>query len=577
MQNRIFPPNKRPSPSITPQVYIPSPPPRSRQRYIIVVTFLAFVVIVGWFSWSGYSVEENTAVTSSNYYGQNTNNKLRYSVDKDDTLAYSFSNRVPLAVSPCPVLPSSTGTPTPPSPTETPTTTPLSAPSSCPVCPSLVPLLPTVVTVSQPNTKTVWPPSDQYPPRPGASAYPNSQVGSYPNKEEYTGAYVQRAEAALHQYLQSSERTEKMKDLDLFCPKSLVESSPNATAVTILAPSKFAWNWQADLADKIAELECRWTTQGFDFMGGRTMHTCVGDEEEAMSKYIIASGSYFNIDTVKELAALRICPPESPFVIDVGLNLGSFSFMALQLGCHVIAFEPLLRNIGRVARGLAANPDLGGRFWLLKNAVCARRIDAVQLVFAPGNSGGSHVKRKGENVDADPATGTVEEAPCVVIDDLFFPPSASVTDTNENPSVPRGSLHPAIVHPLTGLPLTPKDIGFIKVDAEGFDLQALHGMQKLLKSSNASFMLEMHPPGDACDSYAWLDWVDELHFAYLHTEGLGAKGSRWLDKDRFKRLVYMSTHGSEYAPEAGRGFAPVFEGLFLRGRMREAAEKLWPR
>ncbi len=91
-------------------------------------------------------------------------------------------------------------------------------------------------------------------------------------------------------------------------------------------------------------------------------------------------------------------------------------------------------------------------------------------------------------------------------------------------------------------------------------------------------MMELHPPGDPCDTYAWIDWADDHGFAYLHTEsGIGVNGSRWLDRDRLKRSVYMTHHATEFVKDAKQAFVYTYEGLFVRGRMRKKAEEFWRR
>jgi hypothetical protein len=462
------------------------------------------------------------------------------------------------------------------SPSPTTTATPLPSSSKCPVLAAA----PAVAPAAAAAAGGAWPPTARHPPRPGASPYPDTaaQVVVTSTADEPTGPVMVKADKALDAYLRGPERAAKLQSYSDFCPSTEVRGSGEGGS----PPSKFAWTWQSVLADQIAALKCTWTTQGLDVLGGRTMHACVGDTaEDGMAKYIFESGSYFNNAIAAELSALRLCTPEAPFVLDIGMNLGAFSFMALQLGCHVISFEPALRNIGRVARGIAANPDLAGRIWLLKNAVCGKPADSVKLMYSPANSGGTRLGKAGDALPVEPTLGGVEEVTCVVVDDLFFPPEAGSTcDESRGAAggaVPCGALPPHIVHPLTGRPLRPADIGFMKIDAEGFDLRILHGMRRILEASTASLMLELHPSGEVCDSLLWADWAEQRGFSYLHTAGGGGVGgSRWLEGDRFRRALYMALHGGDFH-DAGPMFSNVFEGLFLRGPMRERAEGFWPR
>ena len=385
--------------------------------------------------------------------------------------------------------------------------------------------------------------------------------------------------------------------LDGFCPPPAAAAAGGAPP----APSKFAFGWLARDAAAVAEINCSWTRQGQRMLGGLAFASCVADPKvDHMSRALTESGTYFNDQTVSELGAWRLCPPSAPFVIDVGLNLGSFTFTALQLGCHVIAFEPALNNIGRVARSLAANPELAARVHIVRNAVGAERLNAVPFVYAPANSGGSKIDAR---FAADPATQFV---PQVVLDDLFFPPlgneaaAAAATAAGGYRALPC-----SIVNPFTGRALQPQDVGFVKIDAEGYDLRALHGARRSLRAglaSNGGLMIEFHrryrrpnpthpplashsppthpsyipasiaAPGEqVCDPYATADFLESEGFRYLHSDRLGVRGSRWLTGARLQRVVHAAR---TRAPCTAAGkIEHVLEGLWLRGEMLRVANE----
>jgi hypothetical protein len=292
-----------------------------------------------------------------------------------------------------------------------------------------------------------------------------------------------------------------------------------------------------------------------------------------------------------------------------------------------IAFEPVLRNIGRVARSIEANAELAGRIHILKNAVGSQRIDSgelsgarrtaptpltrarlsrapalrartralaracacahcvhapasralapharpltanfargsppVTMKFAPANSGGSRI----DPFEAGPNAETVSQ---VVLDDLFFAPDGA-----------SGTWEPMPCHlrnPFTGEALRPSDVGFIKIDAEGFDGRVLHGLRRSLDAGAASggLMLELSPKSEACDPLALVEHLEGLGFAYLHHSG-GVGGSRWMRPKRLRRQIFASL-SSQPCNVAGH-IEHVLEGLWLRGEMRALAEKAHP-
>ena len=60
---------------------------------------------------------------------------------------------------------------------------------------------------------------------------------------------------------------------------------------------------------------------------------------------------------------------ETQHFVDVGANLGYFSLAAASLGYRVIAFEPMSRNVYKMARSVARNHGFANRTVLYQNAV----------------------------------------------------------------------------------------------------------------------------------------------------------------------------------------------------------------
>ena len=58
--------------------------------------------------------------------------------------------------------------------------------------------------------------------------------------------------------------------------------------------------------------------------------------------------------------------------VDVGANLGFFSLAAASLGYRVISFEPMTRNMWKLARSVERNDGFEARVALYQNAVTSR-------------------------------------------------------------------------------------------------------------------------------------------------------------------------------------------------------------
>ena len=134
-----------------------------------------------------------------------------------------------------------------------------------------------------------------------------------------------------------------------------------------------------------------------------------------------------------------------------------------------------------------------------------------------------------------------------------------------------------IANPFTGRPLRPEEVGFIKIDAEGFDVRVVHGLRRSLAAGLAShggMMLELHPKGEVCDTGALATYLEELGFRYLHGGGNGVRGSRWLTGARLQRQIYAARENLQGNLKGH--IEPSIEGLWLRGLMKATAELKHP-
>jgi hypothetical protein len=180
----------------------------------------------------------------------------------------------------------------------------------------------------------------------------------------------------------------------------------------------------------------------------------------------------------------------------------------------------------------------------------------------------------------------------VVLDDLFFAPPANASESGGggrgsgdggsggSDSGAASSWEPMpcpIRNPFTGEPLRPSDVGFVKIDAESFDVRAAHGMRRSLEAglaSNGGLTLEFHPSAEFCDPLAFVEYLEELGFRYLHPAAGGVGGSRWMTGTRLRRQLYAERAGVR-CNVAGH-IERTLEGLWLRGDMLRLASVMHP-
>jgi len=140
---------------------------------------------------------------------------------------------------------------------------------------------------------------------------------------------------------------------------------------------------------------------------------------------------------------VRILRPRGGLVVDVGANLGYFSLMAAAMGCQVVAFEPMERNLARFLASIARNDGFAARITVYQNAVAhhSGRVVALRPTQASTNFGNGQIVGVAQDSDAYVQT--------VRLDDVLSP-----TQTVE----------------------------LLKLDVEGFELSALDGARSLLCS-----------------------------------------------------------------------------------------------
>jgi FkbM family methyltransferase len=166
-----------------------------------------------------------------------------------------------------------------------------------------------------------------------------------------------------------------------------------------------------------------------------------------MAGITLATGLHEPREQLFALAYLRA----GDTAIDVGANIGIYSTMMASTGAEVIAFEPGSRSRSDLAQSVALNPGL-----TITVVPVALSNSAGEMSLTLDLESSNHL------VEASTGKGT-ERVKVMKLDNY-----------------------------LAGEP--PKVVAFVKVDAEGFDLQVLQGAEHLFASQKPSLMIETWGP-----------------------------------------------------------------------------------
>ena len=239
------------------------------------------------------------------------------------------------------------------------------------------------------------------------------------------------------------------------------------------------------LVDLQARGQCHWASvRSFE---GVQMCTHDPAVDTQVSSYLHSRGSWI---AVEELAAFKqvACSSSRPFMLDVGSNIGSYSVPAAALGCSVVSFDPSLENLGRVVESMRRLGALGRTQQYLNfvGAVHSHRT----VVVNRDNMGGTTFAR---------GAGGGANASFVVLDEFFSSP-----------------LRP--ISPLSGQPVHPREVQFIKVDAEGCDMEIFYSAQRLLQEGQVPFLtIEFSQSNNCqatCQAAGFLDHMYALGYSF---------------------------------------------------------------
>jgi FkbM family methyltransferase len=226
---------------------------------------------------------------------------------------------------------------------------------------------------------------------------------------------------------------------------------------------------------------------------------CTHRPDEMVSKMVHDRGSWL---VPEELSAFKqaACTPKRPFMLDVGSNIGSFGVVAAALGCHVISFDPVMANLGRVVESMRRLGALGNATFYQNFVAAAHTHKRVQGENVNNMGGMSFLREEVKVGEAGVAF--------VVLDELF--------EWNGRPR-----------SPTTGRPFFPAEVNFLKIDAEGCDLEVLFGAQQLLQRSPVPFLtIEFAGDGNCihkCSGEAFVRFIYGLGYRFYEPYFLAAQ------------------------------------------------------
>lgn len=171
------------------------------------------------------------------------------------------------------------------------------------------------------------------------------------------------------------------------------------------------------------------------------------------------------------LLAAGPCTAERPYMLDIGSNLGVFTLIGAERGCHAVAFEPLSENIHRLSHSVKVN-GFEDRVILMQHAV-GKYFTEVTIGFRPSNPGASGINLGGSKSEL------VQQ---ITIDGLLASEEAPAFKDAKEKGLP---------------PLSGQYINFVKVDTEGYDVAVVEGMLHTFVEGRVPLMLIEFGPGDA--------------------------------------------------------------------------------
>jgi FkbM family methyltransferase len=233
------------------------------------------------------------------------------------------------------------------------------------------------------------------------------------------------------------------------------------------------------------------TVQGVD--NNRTFQMHVFSKNDLVSNEIIATGRW---DQTKLNTFVKVMhayskqyhiPLHNLTFVDIGANIGWFTFQLASLGVNVIAIEPFAANVQVMRQTLCRNPHWAERITILRTGLSSSNHSCV-LYSKFNNVGDGNMDCSfGDPTKFVPPVGYVVQAiiPCQRMDDLLLP-QVMASQSHDNNNHPTQNVHRQQPSQLY--------IAAVKMDVEAHEPQViLGGLHFFTKSGIPFFYMEFDP------------------------------------------------------------------------------------
>lgn len=176
-------------------------------------------------------------------------------------------------------------------------------------------------------------------------------------------------------------------------------------------------------------------------------------------------------------------------VVDVGANIGYFTFLAASMGHSVVSFEPMNRNLIRLSSSVARN-KLQDRIFLFHNAVSYNYVNVSMRATHETNQGNGQIQAGPARVASSAVYGD-DYVSTVRLDDVL-------------PPLLRSGGH--------------KRVLLMKIDVEGHETQVLNGAVDLLCNHIVEYITielnhEMKNDQTECPTRPFFEFISELGYS----------------------------------------------------------------
>jgi len=222
---------------------------------------------------------------------------------------------------------------------------------------------------------------------------------------------------------------------------------------------------------------------------GRNFEMAVYKENDIVSGGICSNG-FWEVSDVSDLGTPGTA-------LDIGANIGFYSFLLADAGWEVASFEVLPKNQELIQATACRNPHLAEKITLHRTGLGPRDDNCV-FVSGRDNAGDGMVQCGDDAKRIQSAKGPI------------------MLDGNEY--INRGSFSVKRLDDILMLQGAPANIDFVKIDVEGFECQVFKGADSILKQYRPrKIQSEVWPKMQACQNSDYLNMFKQANYEVAKT------------------------------------------------------------